>query len=88
MTPLGAPTTTAGGTVCVLLDGRVLGEVGQSDVADLALKLRILKALGKENVCMNVAYVGYHTHRIGVPGKCVLVSGSPYSGDRSSSSSD
>ena len=51
--------------MCVLLDGRVLGEVGQSDVADLALKLRILKALGKENVCMNVAYVGYHTHRIG-----------------------
>ena len=69
MTPLGAPTTTAGGTVCVLLDGRVLGEVSQSDVADLALKLRTLKALGKENVCMNVAYVGYHTRRIGVPGK-------------------
>ena len=36
--------------VSVLLDGRVVGEVSQAEAAQLALKLRTLKALGKENV--------------------------------------
>ena len=36
--------------MCVLLNGRVLGEVGEKDAATLALKLRTLKALGKEKV--------------------------------------
>ena len=52
MTPLGGPHAHIPGSdaVSVLLDGRVLGEVSKDDVAELALKLRTLKALGKENV--------------------------------------
>ena len=36
--------------VSVLLDGRVLGEVSARELANLALKLRTMKALGKEKV--------------------------------------
>ena len=52
MTPLGGPHAHIPGSdaVSVLLDGRVLGEASKDDVAELALKLRTLKALGKENV--------------------------------------
>ena len=54
MTPLGAPTVAVGDTgsssVSVLLDGRVVGEVSQAQAADIAIKLRTLKALGKEKV--------------------------------------
>ncbi|CAI8014211.1 Probable DNA-directed RNA polymerase I subunit RPA2 [Geodia barretti] len=54
MTPLGAPTVAVGDTgsssVSVLLDGRVVGEVSQAQAAEIAIKLRTLKALGKEKV--------------------------------------
>ena len=51
MTPLGAPLSPPSGrSLSVLLDGRVLGEVGETEAANLTLKLRTLKALGQENV--------------------------------------
>ena len=52
MVPLGAPTVgdTGSSSVSVLLDGRVVGEVSQAQAADIAIKLRTLKALGKEKV--------------------------------------
>ena len=52
MPPLGAPLPPTAGvqTMSVLLDGRVVGEVDVKDAAQLALKLRTLKALGKEKV--------------------------------------
>lgn len=34
----------------MLLDGRILGDMSEKDAAILALKLRTLKALGKEKV--------------------------------------
>jgi DNA-directed RNA polymerase I subunit RPA2 len=52
MTPLGAPTVGDSGStsVSVLLDGRVVGEVSQAEADEIAIKLRTLKALGKEKV--------------------------------------
>lgn len=52
MIPLGGllPPGT-GPTLSVLLDGRIIGEVAEVQAAELTVKLRTLKALGKENVC-------------------------------------
>ena len=51
MTPLGAPLPLSSHqTIWVLLDGKVLGEVAAKEASQLALKLRTLKALGKEKV--------------------------------------
>ena len=72
MTPLGAPLPLSSHqTIWVLLDGKVLGEVAAKEASQLALKLRTLKALGKEKVeymhmymCMCVRacmHAGVHT---------------------------
>ena len=45
-----------GPAVAVLLDGRVVGEASQVQAAEIATKLRTLKALGKENVCESMHY--------------------------------
>lgn len=51
MIPLGDPAVSLPGQrLCVLLDGKLVGEVPLEEVEELALKLRTLKTQGKENV--------------------------------------
>ena len=51
MTPTGAPLPPcAPSSIPVVLDGRLLGEVGAECAQELAVKLRTLKALGQDKV--------------------------------------
>ena len=54
VTPVGTSHPATAGvtsTLPVVLDGRVIGEIAKEQIRDLAIKLRTLKALGKEKVC-------------------------------------
>ncbi len=50
LSPLDCPIPATPPIIPVILDGRIVGEMGEGEVRDLANKLRILKATGHEKV--------------------------------------
>ena len=50
LSPLDCPTPAMPPILPVILDGRIVGEMGEEKVRDLANKLRILKATGNDKV--------------------------------------